>query len=69
MGIGKTIIDFIFGKDPDIFDEKGNVSHKLPKKDGMLGIIEQKTIHNTIGETTPVSLELKKLNNNKEGFL
>ncbi|MBC7371780.1 MAG: hypothetical protein H7326_09450 [Bdellovibrionaceae bacterium] len=26
------VLDFFFGKDPDIFDEKGNVSHKLPKK-------------------------------------
>ncbi len=26
------ILDFLFGKDPDIFDEKGQVCHKLPKK-------------------------------------
>lgn len=32
MGILKPVIDFIFGKDPDIFDANGNVSHKLPKK-------------------------------------
>lgn len=32
MGILKAIVDFIGGKEPDIFDEKGNVSHKLPKK-------------------------------------
>lgn len=32
MGILKKVGDFIFGKDPDIFDDKGNVSHKLPKK-------------------------------------
>jgi len=32
MGVGGKILDFLFGKDPDIFDEKGNVSHKLPKK-------------------------------------
>ncbi len=32
MGIVKTILGFIGGKDPDIFDENGNVSHKLPKK-------------------------------------
>lgn len=32
MGIGGKVLDFFFGKDPDIFDEKGNVSHKLPKK-------------------------------------
>ena len=30
MGILKAIGDFLVGKDPDIFDEKGNVSHKLP---------------------------------------
>lgn len=32
MGLLKSIGDFLFGKDPDIFDEKGNVLHKLPKK-------------------------------------
>lgn len=32
MGILKSIGDFLFGKDPDIFDEKGRVMHKLPKK-------------------------------------
>lgn len=32
MGVLKTIGDFLFGKDPDIFDDKGNVMHKLPKK-------------------------------------
>jgi hypothetical protein len=32
MGIGKAIANFLIGKGPDIFDEKGNVSHKLPKK-------------------------------------
>ncbi len=32
MGILKAVGDFLFGKDPDIFDEKGNVSHKLPKR-------------------------------------
>ncbi len=32
MGIGKAIADFLFGKDPDIFDAKGNILHKLPKK-------------------------------------
>ena len=26
------ILDFFFGIDPDIFDDKGQVSHKLPKK-------------------------------------
>lgn len=28
----KAIGNFLFGKDPDIFDDKGNVVHKLPKK-------------------------------------
>ncbi len=32
MGVLKAIGDFFLGKDPDIFDEKGRVSHKLPKK-------------------------------------
>jgi hypothetical protein len=32
MGLGKIILDVIGGKEPDIFDEKGNVIHKLPKK-------------------------------------
>ncbi|MFN7824780.1 MAG: hypothetical protein ACK5P6_05405 [Pseudobdellovibrionaceae bacterium] len=32
MGIGKFVLDFLFGKDPDIFDESGNVLHKFPKK-------------------------------------
>jgi hypothetical protein len=32
MSILKSIGDFLFGKDPDIFDEKGRVAHKLPKK-------------------------------------
>ena len=32
MGILKTLGDFFFGKAPDIFDEKGNVLHKHPKK-------------------------------------
>lgn len=32
MGILKSIGQFLVGKDPDIFDEKGRVSHKLPKK-------------------------------------
>jgi hypothetical protein len=30
MGIGKKILDFLFGKDPEIFDEKGTVRHNLP---------------------------------------
>jgi hypothetical protein len=32
MKITKKLMDFLFGKDPDIFDEKGNVLHRLPKK-------------------------------------
>lgn len=28
----KNITDFLFGKSPDIFDAKGNVSHNLPVK-------------------------------------
>lgn len=32
MGLLKSVGDFLFGKDPDIFDDKGNVLHKLPKK-------------------------------------
>lgn len=32
MGIGKKVLDFLFGKEPDIFDENGNVMHKFPKK-------------------------------------
>ena len=30
MGIFKAIGDFLFGKDPDIFDETGRVRHKFP---------------------------------------
>lgn len=26
------ILDFLFGKDPQIFDEKGKVRHKFPEK-------------------------------------
>ena len=29
MGILKSLGDFLFGKDPDIFDENGNVCHRL----------------------------------------
>lgn len=29
MGILKSIGDFLFGKDPKIFDESGNVRHHL----------------------------------------
>lgn len=32
MGILKSTLDFLFGKDADIFDDKGRVLHKLPKK-------------------------------------
>lgn len=32
MGLMNNILGFMFGKDPDIFDEKGQVMHKLPKK-------------------------------------
>lgn len=32
MGILKTIGDFLFGKDPDIFDESGRVRHKFPEE-------------------------------------
>ena len=32
MSLIKTVTDFLLGKDPDIFDDKGRVLHKLPKK-------------------------------------
>ena len=32
MGILSKIGDFLFGKGPDIFDERGEVTHKLPKR-------------------------------------
>ena len=32
MGLLKPVLNFLFGKDPDIFDENGNVIHKFPKK-------------------------------------
>lgn len=32
MGILKSVAEFLLGKDPEIFDEKGRISHKLPKK-------------------------------------
>lgn len=32
MSFLKKVTDFLFGKDPDIFDNKGQVLHKLPKK-------------------------------------
>ncbi len=32
MNVASKVMDFLFGKDPDIFDEQGKVCHKLPKK-------------------------------------
>ena len=32
MSVLKKVTDFLFGRDPDIFDDKGRVLHKLPKK-------------------------------------
>lgn len=32
MGLLKSIAEFLIGKDPEIFDEKGNVLHKHPKR-------------------------------------
>lgn len=32
MGILKAVGDFLFGKNPEIFDINGNVSHKHPEK-------------------------------------
>ncbi len=32
MSMLKNISNFLFGKDADIFDDKGNVLHKLPRK-------------------------------------
>lgn len=32
MSMLKSVGNFLFGKDPDIFDEKGNVLHQHPKK-------------------------------------
>lgn len=32
MGILKAVGDFLFGKDPDIFDENGRVRHKFTDK-------------------------------------
>lgn len=32
MSLLKSVSNFLFGKDPDIFDDKGRVLHKLPKK-------------------------------------
>lgn len=30
MGFLKVVGNFLFGKDPDIFDERGRVRHKFP---------------------------------------
>ncbi len=32
MSLLKSLGNFLFGKDPDIFDDKGQVLHKLPKR-------------------------------------
>lgn len=32
MGLLKSIGDFLFGKDPDIFDDRGRVVHKFPEE-------------------------------------
>ena len=32
MGLLNKLGDFLFGHKPDIFDDNGNVVHKLPKK-------------------------------------
>lgn len=32
MSLIKSLLDILFGKEPDIFDDKGRVQHKLPKK-------------------------------------
>ncbi len=32
MSILKKLADFFGGKEPEIFDDKGQISHKLPKK-------------------------------------
>lgn len=32
MGIMKSLGDFLFGKDADIFDESGRVRHKFPEE-------------------------------------
>ncbi len=31
MSIGKNILHFLFGKDPDVFSKDGKIEHKLPK--------------------------------------
>jgi len=32
MGVLKSVGDFLFGKSPDIFDNSGNIVHKLSKR-------------------------------------
>ena len=32
MSVVSKVLDFLFGKDPAIFNEKGEVDHKLPNK-------------------------------------
>jgi len=32
MKVLSKVIDFLFGKEPQIFDSRGNVIHQLPKK-------------------------------------
>lgn len=32
MNFLKKVLDVIGGKEPDIFDDNGKISHKLPKK-------------------------------------
>ncbi len=32
MSLLKSVANFLFGKDPDIFDDQGKVTHRLPKK-------------------------------------
>lgn len=32
MGIGSKVLDFLFGKDNNVFDETGRVRHSLPQK-------------------------------------
>lgn len=32
MGFLKSVADFLLGKDAEIFDPQGKVTHKLPKK-------------------------------------
>lgn len=32
MKLIKKLFDFLFGKDPEIFDEGGHVHHRLPQK-------------------------------------